>query len=94
MPACIGGLSNSQGRPMTTATTCENFDRINARAQFIRHRDAADGGQFLVSDHSDAWRDVCPFTFVELEDSLVAGGEHRPSTTASDTSTADSDRRV
>jgi hypothetical protein len=72
MPAYIGGLSNSQGRPMTTRNDLRIFDRFDARAQIIRHRDAADCGQFLVSDH--AWRDVCPFAFVELENGLVAGG--------------------
>jgi hypothetical protein len=53
--------------------------------QFIRHRDAAEGGQFLtvISDHSDRWQDVCLFTFLELENGL-ASGSTAPSTPASD----------
>jgi hypothetical protein len=52
------------------------FDCFDAQAQFIRHRNAPEGGQFLtvISDHSDGRQDVCPFAFLGLENGLVAGG--------------------
>jgi hypothetical protein len=35
-----------------------------------------------VSDHSDGWQEVCPFTVLELENGLVASGSVATSTAA------------
>jgi hypothetical protein len=61
-------------------------DRFDAQVQFIEHRDAAEGGQFLnvVSDRSDGRQEVSPLAFLELENGLVAGGGPAPGTPASD----------
>jgi hypothetical protein len=70
----------------TATTSGSSIACLNAQVEFIRHRDAAGGRQYLtaVLDRSDGWQDVCPFAFLELENGLDASGNTAPGAVASD----------